>query len=78
MVNHLLVLHSAIPVRSGSSVLNYLLTYVVSDNMVSPFKSRLEKLWYNQAIIYDFREKFKEPKVEVKWQFNKLSCASFH
>jgi len=29
--------------------------WVVSANTTDTFKARLDKLWYNQDIVYDFR-----------------------
>ena len=37
--------------------------YVVLSNTVNTFKSRLDKFWQHQDVIYDLKPKFVEPEV---------------
>ena len=37
------------------SIWNSLPNWVVSANTTDAFKARLDKFWYNQDIVYDFR-----------------------
>ena len=51
------------------NIWNSLPSYVVSAETVNYFKTRLDKFWLNQDIIYIiFVLKFTEPEAEVKLQ----------
>ena len=39
--------------------------HVVLSDTVNTFKSRLDKFWQHQDVIYDFKPKFMEPEVRV-------------
>ena len=54
-----------------ANIWNSLLSYVVSAETVNCFKTRLDRFWFNQDIIYNFRSEIHgTAEAEVKLQSN--------